>query len=156
MKRHQSRQDYATPWEFMDPVVKRFGEISCDLAAHAKNKKCDRFFSPKEDSFSQHWHKIPGILWLNPPFNDITPWARKCAAESDKGAQILFLTPASIGSCWFADYVFSKALVIGLTGRISFDGKAPYPKDCMLSCYGFGAGFEVWDWMADTEGKGKE
>ena len=39
-------------------------------------------------------------------------------------------------------------LRLALQGRLSFDGKAPFPKDCMLSVYGTGQRkeFEVWDW----------
>ena len=46
-----------------------------------------------------------------------------------------------------ADHVHGKARVLALSSRLSFDGKAPYPKDLMLSVYTCGwHGFEVWDW----------
>lgn len=146
VNRHRSKQDFGTPWPFIRAVERRFGPIAWDLAAHAGNTKHANYFSIEQDSFKQDWHKIPGNLWLNPEFSDIDPWAAKCAAEMTLGAKALFLTPASIGANWFAKHVYQKALVIGLNGRLSFDGIAPYPKDCMLSCFGFGVGFEVWNW----------
>lgn len=148
MRRHKSKQDYATPMEFIGPVVRKFGPITWDLAAHAGNTKHANFFSIEQDSFKQDWHKIPGNLWLNPEFDDIGPWAEKSAYECSLGAKILFLTPASIGSNWFARHVHRNALVLGLNGRICFDGVGPYPKDCMLSCFGWGVGFDVWKWRA--------
>lgn len=149
MRRHRSKQDYATPPDFMAAVVRRFGTISFDLAASEHNAKHANFFTKRDDSLRQEWHKIPGLLWLNPPFDNIEPWAKKCPAECDIGAKILFLTPASIGANWFEKHVHRKALVLGLNGRLSFDGNAPYPKDCMLSLFNCGlSGFDVWKWRS--------
>jgi phage N-6-adenine-methyltransferase len=149
-----SRQDFATPKGFIATVEKRFGKLEVDLAATARNAKAPRYVTPKEDSFSVEWQtEFDGMVcWLNPPFGNIGPWAEKCAAEGPymgNGGVILFLTPASIGANWFARYVYRNALVIGLQGRLSFDGKNPYPKD-LLSVFGPGVppGFEVWDWEA--------
>ncbi len=66
------------------------------------------------------------------------------------GGQIFFLTPASVGATWFAEHVHGKAAVVALHGRLSFDGIAPYPKDCMVSVFGsvLQVGFYVWDWRA--------
>ena len=143
----QSKQDYGTPRIFLDAVERRYGKILFDLAAHSKNAVVPRFFSKEQNSLVQDWAKIKGNRWLNPEFADIAPWAAKCAAyrERDLG-RTLFLVPASIGAQWFADHVHGKALVLGLTGRLSFDGKNPYPKDCMLCVYGERPGFDIWDW----------
>lgn len=147
--RGESRQDFQTPAPFMSAVIDRFGPYSFDLAAHEENKQHASYFSEADDSLMQEWHKIPGILWLNPPFSRIEPWAEKCAREADKGAQILFLTPASVGANWFKNFVHRQAYVLALNGRLSFDGIAPYPKDCILSSYnvprGY-VGFDVWSW----------
>lgn len=156
LARGRSKQDYATPPDFMLAVSRRFDPINFDLAAHEQNTKHANFFSIRDNSLVQEWHKIPGILWLNPPFDNIGPWAKKCAQEADMGAQILFLTPASVGSNWFADYVFPNAAVYGLVGRIAFDPLHPkwgYPKDCILSEFGRcrGKQFDTWKWKADAE-----
>lgn len=149
MRRHRSPQDYKTPDEFMARVWFRFGWINWDLAASKANAQVSEFFTTEQDSLKQDWHAIVenGWLWLNPPFGNIEPWAKKCAEEMRLGAKILFLTPASIGANWFAKHVHGNATVIALQGRLSFDGKAPFPKDCILSVYHAGLhGFDVWDW----------
>lgn len=74
-----------------------------------------------------------GLLWLNPPFNNIPAWASRCQNESLLGANILLLTPASVGSNWFANFVAGFADVYLLNGRLSFIKGEPYNKDCMLS-----------------------
>lgn len=151
--RGQSKQDYATPPDFMHAVIDRFGLLSFDLAASPHNTKNPNYFSIADDSLKQKWHEIRGLLWLNPPFDNIAPWAKKCREEMAMGAKILFLTPASVGSEWFHHHVHRHALVLGLRGRIAFDPDNPkwgYPKDCILSCFGWTPDFDTWRWRDQT------
>lgn len=147
----RSKQDYATPMELIRAVEKRFGVLVHDLAAHAQNTRCKTFYSKEQDSLKQSWHRdFPkGNLWLNPEFGNIPPFVAKCFEESrEREGLIITLTPASIGSEWFAEHVENKALVIGLRPRLSFDGINPYPKDTMIMLYGRDVtpGFETWRW----------
>lgn len=146
-----SKQTYGTPQEFIDAVEKRFGKLVCDLAAGPENAKCERFYCEETNSLGQPWaKKYPEYnLWLNPPFKNIGVWAKKCAEESlNRQGLILFLTPASIGTNWFADHVHQKSMVFGISPRLTFEGETtPFPKDLMLSVYGMGLkGFDVWKW----------
>jgi phage N-6-adenine-methyltransferase len=144
-----SRQDYGTPSEFFAAVAGRFGAPSCDLAACPENAACSRHFSERDDSLAQDWTGLSGVLWLNPPFRTIDPWAAKCSESAGPGRTILMLTPASIGTNWFRDHVLGRALVLGLNPRLTFVGEtAPYPKDLMLSVWdGYGtSGFGQWEW----------
>jgi phage N-6-adenine-methyltransferase len=156
----RSKQDYATPPEFIAAVLKRFRipVFDCDLAANETNAKAEVWIGEQEDSLSVNWVSFAysrGNLWLNPPFGHIDPWAKKCSeytvSRSYPGARsgrIFFLTPASVGANWFAEHVHGRALVLALQGRLSFDGKMPYPKDCCLSVFGEKPNFEVWDWRS--------
>lgn len=160
--RGKSKQDYPTPWEFIWACERKFkGKIVLDLAASSENAKATAFYTQEQDSLSKSWHKITRLpnewFWLNPPFDNITPWAKKCAEESAKGAAILFLTPASIGSNWFRDFVHPHAEVHALNGRIQFVGASdPYPKDCILSAFWpkltqyRNTGLRVWTWPDDV------
>jgi len=152
-KRGQSRQDYGTPRPFLDAVQRRFGEIVHDLAASHENAVHASYYTEKDDALSYPWalHWRGGrLLWLNPPFADIAPWAKKCAEESARGAKIAMLTPASIGSAWYREHVHGKAYVFGIAPRLTFAGeKDPYPKDLMLSLFtpeGY-SGLEPWRWL---------
>ena len=146
----RSKQDYGTPWGLIRAVEYRFGVLMYDLAASDDNHKADMWATEEEDSLVLDWSALPaGLLWLNPPFADITPWAKKCAAEKNRGARILMLVPASVGSNWFAEHVHGQAMVYALAPRLTFEGCAqPYPKDCMLCHYSpiVGPGFSVWRW----------
>lgn len=146
--RGESRQDFETPPDLIKVVEQRFGKIGFDLAADKYNTKAKRFFSPEDDSLSKVWSMAGDVSlpkWLNPPFARIAPWAKKCS-ERQMG-RILLLTPASVGSNWYRDYVHRRARVYFLNGRITFVGESQgYPKDCMLSVFGMKPGFEIWTW----------
>lgn len=145
--RHSSKQDYTTPDDFMTAVHSRFGKPSFDLAASSENTKAPNFLTEEDNSLLQCWPKGERC-WLNPPFNNISPWAKKCAEESALGAEILLLVPAAVGSNWFANYVDRKAHVMFLRPRLCFDGKNPYPKDCLLAHFNgtIGQHYECWKW----------
>lgn len=153
----RSKQDYGTPRVFLDAVEQRFGELNIDLAAHEGNRVTSSYFGPGgiyPDSLSDEcdWSNHGGVLWLNPEFGNIAPWAEKCAANRNRSDWILFLVPASIGTDWFKEHVQHKSIVLGLSPRMSFDGKNAYPKDLMLCCYGFGlSGFDTWRWKPGWE-----
>lgn len=161
--RGKSKQDYPTPWEFIRACERKFGgRITVDLAASEGNEKAPKYITEQTNSLTVDWHKIKrefhDWFWLNPPFDNITPWAKKCAEESTKGTAILFLTPASVGSNWFRDFVHPHAEVHALNGRITFVGASdPYPKDCILSAFWPNktgcaeTGFHVWTWPDDVE-----
>lgn len=214
-----SKQDYATPADFMAAVEQRFGKVQFDLAAHRLNKQHERYFAPLRfietydpkkhdaeatvnrlvdsgadpneavpqvafaaarsdktklsiknidpdcfayDAFAFDWASIsdkfrsptggPGLLWNNCEFSDVGPWAKKHATCGPRGANSLLLTPSVTGANWSTDHVFAKADVYLLKGRLMFDGKNVFPKDCMLSSYSPNAtgACHVWDWKRDV------
>jgi len=149
----KSRQDYETPPDLIEAVTRRWGPLEFDLAATAQNAKAPEFFTPARNALLQKWDCRDGIAWLNPPYQHIGKWARKCADADTNGGRILMLVPASIGSMWFYRHVWKVAHVIALCGRITFVGcSAPYPKDCMICEYGHpDPGFEVWKWNRSNQ-----
>lgn len=148
IKRGKSKQNIATPWHFIQAVEKKVGEkFAFDLAAERHTAKAPKFFTKEDDAFNHVWSIIPGLIWLNPEFNNISQWALRCWYASMEQARIIMLVPASVGSNWFRDYVYRKCRVIFLNGRITFLGHTiQFPKDLMLCCYGFPKGFEIWKW----------
>lgn len=149
----KSRQDYMTPFEFLDAVRTRWNieAFDVDLAASENNVGAQRIITPEEDSLTVDWTALTGDLWLNPPFAHIAPWARKCAEATttsrfSRDRRIFFLVPASVGSRWFEQYVHPYARVYFLRDRICFDGKNLYPKDCILAVYGEPPGYDFWRW----------
>lgn len=150
-----SKQDYGTPPAFIAAVLARLRNKSFifDFAADYTNNKAAKYWTQTDNALAyqaDEWAaKVRGGWgWLNPPFGDIAPWARKCAEAEDAGAHIAFLVPASIGANWFSDYIHQRALVLALNGRLDFIPGKLYPKDCMLCLFGptVSPGFDVWCW----------
>lgn len=142
----KSEQTVGTPEEFVMAVEERFGHLSVDLAATAANAKAPKWITPEEDSLKQKWSRFEGNLWLNPPFGRIKPWVKKASKTTPSG-RILVLVPASVGSNWFADYVWEKARIFFIRPRLQFVGHtAGYPKDLVLIVYGEEPGIELWQW----------
>ncbi len=146
----QSKQDFGTPWSLIGAVQERFGKIGFDLAASAENTKHQRFYSIADNALVQDWGKLEGLglLWLNPEFRDIRPWAEKCLLHASK-VRVAMLTPASVGANWYRVFVFKRADTSFLNDRITFDGaEYAFPKDCMISVFGpaMSGQFEVWSW----------
>jgi phage N-6-adenine-methyltransferase len=151
-----SKQDYATPAEFIAAVQRRLGvsAFAHDFAAGPENTKAATFFDEQRDALSvRDWseHCADGWGWLNPPFATIAPWAKKCRETKHAGGSIAFLVPAGVGANWFRDHVDGQARVLLLNGRLAFMPDKPtwlYPKDCILCLYSprVTPGYEVWTW----------
>lgn len=150
MLRGKGNNNAETPWKFVRALEGKFGPLEWDLAASRDNKKAGLFIAEKDDALSLNWSvfrasdlNVRPLCFLNPPFTNITPWARKCAEECQLGARILLLVPASVGANWFWDWVAPFADVYSV-GRMVFDncydraGKlitTVYPKDLVLCHY---------------------
>lgn len=158
---HQSRQDYATPEDFMTAIRRRLSitAFAFDFAADRSNHKADRWWGIEDDSLTQQdWAArcTNRWGWLNPPFEQIGPWAAKCVETKRAGGSVAFLVPASVGSNWFRDYVDGRAFVLQLNGRLAFMPDKPtwlYPKDCILALYSqeLAPGYAVWTWKGSHE-----
>jgi hypothetical protein len=162
----KSRQDYGTPDDFLDALELRFGELTWDCAADADNAVAggDRFFSKDgESAFDADWRRFKrtDLLYMNPEFSGIAHlWAPLVAKWTTElpWLRLLMLTPAALGSEWYRKHVEDKAMVLPLNPRLTFVGeKDPYPKDLMLSCFGFGVtGVKQWRWAPTAAEKRAE
>jgi hypothetical protein len=107
---------------------------------------CDQYLTRQDDSLFVPWAEVlgDGLGWLNPPFNAIPRWARKCRDEALLGARVLFLVPASVASEWYWSYCAGYE-TISICPRLVFDGTPvnpktgrpdPFMKDLMLVNFG--------------------
>jgi hypothetical protein len=149
IRRGEANQSAETPWTFIRAVEDKFGPLGWDLAATPDNKKAPLFVGPDRNSLTIDWHMLArplvepsnNLCFLNPPYANITVWAKKCAAEVQLGARILLLVPASVGANWFKDLVWPYADIYSI-GRLVFDNcynrqgqliTTSYPKDLILA-----------------------
>lgn len=117
---------WATPQEFFDELNKEFS-FKLDVCATPDNAKCEKYFTPQDDGLSQDWGGQ--VVWCNPPYGrEIGKWVEK--ASKTKDATVVMLLPARTDTKWFHNYIYQKAEVRFIKGRLKFgDGTkdAPFP-----------------------------
>lgn len=115
---------WATPQAFFDKLNDEF-HFDLDVCAIPENAKCEKYFTPADDGLSQEWN---GVVWCNPPYGrTIGEWVRK-AYESK--ATVVMLLPARTDTRWFHEYIYGKAEIRFVKGRLKFGcetNSAPFP-----------------------------
>ena len=115
---------WSTPQDFFDILNAEFG-FTCDVCATKENAKCEHYFTQEQDGLKQEW---TGVCWCNPPYGRlIGKWVQK-AAESK--CTVVMLLPARTDTRWFHDWIYERAEVRFLRGRLKFGGcqnAAPFP-----------------------------
>lgn len=95
-----------------------------DAAAAPHNTLCRKFISADQNTLVTPWSDyltIPGYVWLNPPYSDITPFVKKAAAESDNQIGTVMLVPADTSVGWFREAIETVSEVRFITaGRLAF------------------------------------
>ena len=128
------KTDWCTPQQFFDKLNEEFHFV-LDAAATYKTSKCDKCFTPKEDGLKQSWD-VGGAVYCNPPYGRYITgqWVKKAYEESLKGITIVMLIPPRTDTQWFHDYIYGKAEIRFVRGRLKFTdddgnalGTAPFP-----------------------------
>ncbi|EPY5074991.1 phage N-6-adenine-methyltransferase [Klebsiella variicola] len=95
-----------------------------DAAAAAHNALCRKFITAEQNTLETPWGdylSIPGYVWLNPPYSDITPFVKKAAAESINQIGTVMLVPADTSVGWFKEAIQTASEVRFITaGRLAF------------------------------------
>lgn len=125
---------WETPQDFFDKLDAVY-HFNWDLAASDLNHKASNYFTEKDNSLSQNWGGLEGNLFLNPPYGRaIKDWVKKASETSLKPNQYLvMLIPSRTDTSYFHDYIFGKAEVKFLRGRLKFElngnskDAAPFP-----------------------------
>lgn len=95
-----------------------------DAAAAPHNALCRKFITVEQNTLETPWAdylSIPGYVWLNPPYSDITPFVKKAAAESANQIGTVMLVPADTSVGWFREAIQTASEVRFITaGRLAF------------------------------------
>lgn len=95
-----------------------------DAAAAPHNALCRKFITAEQNTLETPWAdylSIPGYVWLNPPYSDITPFVRKAATESANQIGTVMLVPADTSVGWFKEAIQTASEVRFITaGRLAF------------------------------------
>jgi site-specific DNA-methyltransferase (adenine-specific) len=127
-----NKQHWETPQWLFDELHKEFS-FTIDLAASSENNKLPRYYAPEQNSLDRSWVGERGFL--NPPYGrQIKEWVRK-AYDTHLLNRILrtdgfvvALLPGRTDTIWYHDYIYRKARVRLLRGRLKFElGGVPSP-----------------------------
>jgi len=118
--------EWATPEGLFDELDGEFG-FDLDPCATKENAKCKKFYTKEDDGLAQSWKGRK--VFMNPPYGRVIgDWVKKAATG---GAEIVVcLLPARTDTRWFHEYIYGKAEIRFIKGRVKFgDGKqsAPFP-----------------------------
>ena len=128
-------QTWCTPQGFFDALDGEFRFI-LDAAATEETAKCERYFTPEDDGLSRLWMCRGGAVFCNPPYGrEIGKWVKKAYKESLNGTTIVLLIPARTDTAYFHRYIYGKAEIRFVRGRLKFADKkgniqknsAPFP-----------------------------
>ena len=120
---------WSTPQDFYDRLNEEF-HFTLDPCALPSNAKCSKFYTPDDDGLVQDWGG--NVVFCNPPYSrKVGEWVRKCYEESQKpNTTVVALVFARTDTAWFHDYVYGKAEVRFVRGRLKFGNQknaAPAP-----------------------------
>lgn len=111
--------EWETPQALFDELDREF-HFTLDAAATKDNAKCDNYFTPETDGLKQKWGGQ--TVWLNPPYGrSVKAWMKKAYEEGHKpGTTVVALVFARTDTAWFHEYVYQKAEIRFLRGRLKF------------------------------------
>lgn len=125
------RADWETPQALFDALNAEF-HFTLDSASTDANAKCEKHYTEKENGLIQSWENE--TVFCNPPYGRALPaWIQKAAAEAKKNATVVMLIPARTDTKAFHEYIYNKAEIRFLRGRLRFclggseSDAAPFP-----------------------------
>lgn len=120
--------EWSTPEDFFKQLDAEF-HFTLDPCATPESAKCEKYFTKEDDGLEQDWGCA--TVFCNPPYgNEIGKWVRKALLSSFRGATIVCLLPARTDTKWFHRYIYNRAEVRFIEGRLKFGGSknsAPFP-----------------------------
>ena len=119
--------EWATPQSFFDKLNEEFA-FTLDPCCTHENAKCANHYTIEDDGLSKNWGGQ--IVFCNPPYGrELPKWVKKCYDES-KHAIVVMLIPARTDTRYFHDYIYHKAEIRFIKGRLKFGNSnqsAPFP-----------------------------
>lgn len=124
---------WCTPKTLFDRLHKRYA-FTLDAAASDSNTLCEKYFTEDDDGLSKSW--AGETVFCNPPYGrEIRHWVKKAHDESkEHNIKVVLLIPARTDTSYWHDYIFDKAAIYFIRGRISFTNEsgdtfnsAPFP-----------------------------
>jgi len=110
--------EWETPKDLFDELNKEFN-FTLDPCCTKENAKCKNNYTKNDDGLSKSWKNE--IVFVNPPYGrKIGKWIKKSYEESLNGNIIVLLIPARTDTLYWHNYIFNKAEIVFIKGRLKF------------------------------------
>jgi site-specific DNA-methyltransferase (adenine-specific) len=111
--------EWETPRELFDILNREF-HFTLDPCATDDNHLCDKYFTIEDDGLMYSW--FYETVFCNPPYGRyIGKWVKKCYESSIYfGSTCVMLIPARTDTKWLHDYIYNKAEIRFIKGRLKF------------------------------------
>ena len=122
-------EEWATPQDFFDRLDEEF-HFTLDPCSTDENAMCRKHFTREQNGLAQDW--TGETVFCNPPYGrEIWKWCRKCYEHAmSGGGTAVMLVHARTDTAWFHGWVYGKAEIRFIRGRLHFGGSkwnAPFP-----------------------------
>lgn len=121
--------EWSTPKWLFDSLNNLFN-FTLDPCATHDNAKCEKYFTIKDNGLNKSWANE--VVFCNPPYGrEIKHWVGKSFLESEyNNSVVVMLIPARTDTKYWHQYIFNKADIYFLEGRLKFGNaknSAPFP-----------------------------
>ena len=121
--------EWETPLDFYNILNDEF-HFTLDPCCTDENAKCKKYYTKEQDGLKQDW--TGETVYCNPPYGREMPkWIKKCYEHYiGGGGTAVMLIPARTDTKAFHDYIYGKAEIRFVRGRLHFGGSknsAPFP-----------------------------
>ena len=111
--------EWETPLELFNDLDNEF-HFTLDVCATKENAKCLNYIDKERDGLTWNWNNQS--CWMNPPYGrEIGKWVKKASEVS--GGVVVCLLPSRTDTKWFHDYIYNKAEIRFLKGRLKFTSR---------------------------------
>lgn len=111
--------EWETPQDFYDELNKEFC-FNLDPCSTHDNAKCERHFTKTENGLLQSWGGYN--VFCNPPYSELKLWIEKAYKERNNANCVVMLIPARTDTIAFHKYIYNKAEIRFIKGRLKFGG----------------------------------
>lgn len=124
------KDDWQTPkWLF--EILNEHFEFEADVCANHENALCDIYFTEENSCLDKTWKSIN---FMNPPYSkSMIKFIEKAHDEwMNNNCTTVALVPSRTDTRWFHNFVYNKADIVFIKGRLKFEGtdklgSAPFP-----------------------------
>tara|TARA_Y100000310_G_C20587358_1_gene766170 strand:- start:414 stop:1364 length:951 start_codon:yes stop_codon:yes gene_type:complete len=122
MKPKRGPVEWYTPEDIVDRAADVMDGIEIDPASCKDANiivQAEKFYTAETNGLAQEWI---GSVWLNPPYDLVSPWADKLSEEIEAGrvTEACVLVNASTETKWFSKFAARASSVCFIAGRLSF------------------------------------